>query len=187
MQDCGKRRTRRVSTTRHRRWVEWLISSRIIGEQNQRHAGCWMLYRVTSSSLRNSTGPARRRSRYRDSPTKRRLRSCRLTARMKKSELTQFVREIASELRCRARTDELDPDELDDNETFESAVTTIAESDVRRTTSSRWRDRDELVTCIALAAVATTPQRRRSSRSGRGANSSARRAPRTRTSFARSS
>jgi ATP-dependent Clp protease ATP-binding subunit ClpC len=73
---------------------------------------------------------------------------------MKKSELTRFVREIASELRSEL-DDELDPVDLDDDETFESAVTTIAESEVHANDLfALARDRDELVSCIALAAIA---------------------------------
>ncbi len=73
---------------------------------------------------------------------------------MKKSELTRFIREIASELRAEL-DDLLDPTDLDDDDTFESAVTTIVESDAHANDLfALARDRDELVSCIALAAIA---------------------------------
>ena len=73
---------------------------------------------------------------------------------MNKSELTQFVREIASELDAELGGDLVDADDLDDNDTFESAATTLAESDMPgNELLALCRDRDELVTCIALAAV----------------------------------
>ena len=73
---------------------------------------------------------------------------------MNKSELTQFVREIASELDAELGGDLLDAADLDDDDTFESAATTLAESNMSgNDLLALCHDRDELVTCIALAAV----------------------------------
>ena len=73
---------------------------------------------------------------------------------MKKSELTRFIREIAAELRAEL-DDELDAADLDHDDTFEGAVTTLAEGDLSANELlALARDRDELVSCIALAAIA---------------------------------
>lgn len=75
-------------------------------------------------------------------------------AAVRKSELIQFVREIAAELGAEVGGDLLDADDLDDNDTFESAVTTLAESEISANDLlALCRDRDEIVACIALAAV----------------------------------
>ena len=74
---------------------------------------------------------------------------------MNKSELSTFVREIAAELQSELGSDLVDVDDLDDDDTFESAATTLAESDMPgNDLLALCRDRNELVTCIALAAVA---------------------------------